>query len=202
MITTSHMLMAAVATTRKDMRAWLITLGWLGGGFPDTSMFIMVAASRMGLTSSTNLWRQPDGLYWVDPWMTLADLLHSIPIWGAVALLGYLLWSRAGENWKTVGLALVVFSVGAIIHSIADMLTHTNDAHAHFLPLSDWRFNSPVSYWQRSHYGEIFGIFEMLLNISIAAYLVWQFKQWPVRILAVLMAAPPLLMSVIARFIF
>lgn len=202
MITTSHILMAAVATTRVGMRPWLITLGWLGGGFPDVSMFIMVAASRMGLTSSSNLWRQPDGLYWNEPWSTAADLLHSIPIWGALALLGFVLWRRTSGAWANIGLAFLVFSVGACIHSFADMLTHTNDAHAHLLPLSDWRFISPVSYWQRSHYGEQFGIFEMFLNAGFAGYLIWQFKRWSIGILAVLMAAPPLIMSAVARFIF
>lgn len=202
MITTSHILMAAVATTRAGMLPWLITLGWLGGAFPDVPMFMMVAASRMGLTSTTNLWRQPDGLYWNDPWLTLTDLSHSIPIWGALALLGYVLWRRSNGVWVNVGLAFVVFSSGALIHSFADMLTHVNDGHAHFSPFSDWRFVSPVSYWQRAHYGKEFGIFEMFLNVGFAAYLIWQFKRWPVRILAVLMAVPPLIMSVVARFIF
>lgn len=154
------------------------------------------------MAGSSNLWRRPDGLYWNDPWLTLTDVLHSIPIWGVLALLGYLLWRRASGTWVTFGLAVLVFSAGALIHSIADMFTHATDAHAHFLPLSDWRYNSPVSYWQRSHYGREFGIFEMLLNTSIAGYLIWQFKQLPVRILAVLMALPPLLMSIVARFIF
>lgn len=202
MITTSHILMGAVVTTRANMRPWLIALGWLGGGFPDTSMFIMVAASRMGLAGSSNLWRKPDGLYWNEPWSTLTDMLHSIPIWGAIALLGYLLWRRTSGLWVNVGLALLVFSTGAFLHSIADMLTHTNDAHAHFLPLSDWHFNSPVSYWQRDHYGREFGIFEIFLNVGIVGYLIWQFKQWPVRIIAVLMALPPMLMAVVARMFF
>lgn len=202
MMTTSHMLMAAGATTRPGMRGWLITLGWLGGFVPDSSMFAMVAAARMNLTPTSNLWRRPDGLYWVDPWATLSDLLHSIPIWGAVLLLGLLLWRLAGGKWATAGLACIVFGAGALLHSIADLLTHTNDAHAHFLPFSDWRFSSPVSYYQRAHYGEIFRIFEMTLDAALAIYLVVRFKQWSVRILAVLLAVPALLMQFLARMIF
>jgi hypothetical protein len=197
MLTTSHTLMAAVATTRPGMRAWLITVGWLGGFFPDVSMFLMVGASRAGMTGQ-NVWRAPDGLYWVDPWLSLSDYSHSIPIWALVVLSGYIAMRRGSGTLATVGLAAVVFGCGALLHSVVDLLTHTDDAHAHFRPLTDWRFIDGISYYRTPW----FRTFETLLGVAMAAYLIWRFKQWPVRILAFLMAAPPLLMQFIVRAMF
>jgi len=47
---------------------------------------------------------------------------------------------------------------------------HHDDGHRHFFPLSDWRFESPVSYWDPAHYGHIFLWIELLL---VAAGTVW-----------------------------
>jgi|GEM_PF-320399 len=197
MLTTSHTLMAAVATTRPGMRPWLITTGWLGGFFPDVSMFFMVGAGRVGM-AGPNLWRAPDGAYWIDPWLSLSDYSHSIPIWTVILLAGLLMWKRGAGALAATGLGILVFSGGALIHSIADFFTHAYDAHAHFKPLTDWRFVDGISYYRTGW----FRTFETILGIAMAAWLFWRFRQWPVRILAVLMAAPPLLMQFVARMIF
>ena len=192
MITTSHMLMAAFATTRPRMRAWMIFVGWFGGLFPDLPMFAMVGASRM-MDGKVNLWRQPDGLYWTDPWRTLTDLCHSIPIWTVLALAGLLGWRRGGPRLALAGQALLVFAAGAFIHSLADLLVHTQDAHAHFLPLSDWRFHSPVSYYQRDHFGREFSVLELGLALVATWFLFRWFRSWTVRIVTVLTLVPVIL---------
>lgn len=190
MMTTTHVLMAAALTTRPHMKGALITFGWLGGFVPDAPMFMMVAASRMGATETQNLWRQPDGLYWTWPWGTAIDYSHSIPIWGVLLLLGYLLWRRARDRWREIGLIVFVVAAGAFLHSFVDLLVHTNDAHAQFLPVSEWRFHSPVSYYQRDHYGLWVGLLEAAIGISIAVWIVTRFKPRPPRILAVVLALP------------
>lgn len=192
MITTSHMLMAAFATTRPRMRGFVILLGWLGGFFPDLPMFAMVGVSRLS-ESPVNLWRQPDGLYWNDPWRTLTDLSHSVPIWAVLVLLGWAGWRWAGPRLALAGLALLVFSAGALIHSVADLLVHTYDAHAHFLPLSDWVFHSPVSYYQRDHFGREFSLFELGFALVAAWFLFCWFRSWTIRIATVLMVVPVVL---------
>ena len=192
MITTSHMLMAAFATTRPRMRAWMVFTGWFGGLFPDLPMFAMVGASRM-MDAPVNLWRQPDGLYWNDPWRTLTDLTHSIPIWVVLALIGWFGWRRGGPRLALAGQALLIFAAAALLHSVADLLVHTNDAHAHFLPLSDWGFHSPVSYYQRDHFGREFSMLELGFALVATWFLFRWFRSWTVRSVTVLTLVPVVL---------
>ena len=192
MVTTTHMLMAAFATTRPKMRPWIVFLGWLGGLFPDVPMFVMVGMARMA-ESPVNLWRQPDGLYWVDPWRTLTGLTHSIPIWTILVLAGWFGWRRGGGWLATAGLAVLVFSAGALLHSVADLLVHTHDAHQHFLPFSNWVFHSPVSYYQRDHFGREFSVFELVFALTAAVFLFRWFRSWTVRIVTVLTLVPVVL---------
>ncbi|MBU1173903.1 MAG: hypothetical protein KKH72_00760 [Alphaproteobacteria bacterium] len=189
MVTTTHMLMAAFVTTRPRMRAWMVFLGWFGGFFPDLPMFVMVGMARL-LESPVNLWRQPDGLYWLDPWRTLTGLSHSIPIWAALALVGWAGWQLGKGRVTVAGLAMLVFSAGALIHSVADLLVHTHDAHSHFLPLSDFVFHSPVSYYQRDHFGREFSVFELGFCLVAGWFMFRWFRSWTLRALTVLMVMP------------
>ena len=58
--------------------------------------------------------------------------------------------------------------IGALLHVAGDFPVHHDDAHRHFFPLSDWRFASPVSYWDSSHYGDLF----FPAELAVAAVLV------------------------------
>ena len=49
------------------------------------------------------------------------------------------------------------------LHAVCDLLLHHDDAHLHFFLLSDWRFRSPVSYWDPNHFGEIVASLEGLV---------------------------------------
>lgn len=201
MLTTTHMLLGAAVTTRPRFRPWQITLGWLGGFTPDASVFLMVGASRVGMTGTGDMWRQPDGLYWQEPWQTLSAISNSMPLWVLLILAG-LAVMRFLPRFRPLGLGLVIFAGAALLHVLCDFPVHTDDAHVHFWPFSDWRFHSPVSYYQTSHYGGQFRIFEMLLDAGVAVYLAVRFPQWPVRILAVLLGVAPFLMRLVARNFF
>ena len=199
MVTTTHMLMAAFATTRPRMRAWMVFLGWFGGFFPDMPMFLMVGASRM-MDGPVNLWREPDGLYWTDPWKTITDLGHSLPIWTALCLLGWLMWQRGRDKISVAGQALLVFSAGALIHSIVDFFVHTDDAHAQLLPFTDWRFHSPVSYYQPQHFGREVTFIELGFCVFATWWMFRHFRSWTVRGLSVLMIVPALLHTGLVGF--
>lgn len=193
MVTTTHMLMAAFATTRPKMRGWMIALGWFGGLFPDLGMFVMVGYARMAMPSA-NLWREPDGLYWTDPWRTLVDVSHSIPVWAVLAIVGLVVWRRVGTGWiANAGLAVLIFGTGALLHSVADLLVHNHDAHRHFLPLFDWVFHSPVSYYERDHFGREFSVFELGFCLVAAVLMFRWFRSWTVRGLTVITVLPALL---------
>ena len=57
------------------------------------------------------------------------------------------------------------------LHCLTDLLVHREDAHAHFFPVSSWRFISPVSCWDPRHYGWVVGPLEVLLIVVGAAVL-------------------------------
>lgn len=201
MLTTTHVLVGAALATRPRFRPWQITLGWLGGFAPDASIFFMFGLSRVMNMPGDVVWREPDGLYWQEPWQTFSAISNSIPLWLLGTLVGLFLFLRV-DRLKTIGLALLIFSAAGFTHVVADFLTHADDAHKHMWPLTDWRFNSPVSYWQDAHFGAQFRVFETFLNVGLMVFLVVQFKQWPVRILAVLLALPPVLMQFLVPIFF
>jgi hypothetical protein len=50
---------------------------------------------------------------------------------------------------------------------------HHDDGHRHLFPLLDWRFESPISYWDPAHYGKVFGPADAALAIVCCA-LLWR----------------------------
>lgn len=48
---------------------------------------------------------------------------------------------------------------------------HNDDAHHHFFPLSDFAFQSPVSYWDAAHYGHIVAPIEVLATLAVSVYM-------------------------------
>jgi membrane-bound metal-dependent hydrolase YbcI (DUF457 family) len=56
---------------------------------------------------------------------------------------------------------LLWFLLGWAGHTLVDFLTHAEDALPLFWPLSNWTWQSPVSYyWDSPHYGREFFIVE------------------------------------------
>ena len=75
--------------------------------------------------------------------------------------------------------------------SIGDLPLHNDDAHRHFFPFSDWRFSSPVSYWDPQHYGYWASLveFSCVLLASIFLYLRNAvLRPWVASILAIYLA--------------
>jgi membrane-bound metal-dependent hydrolase YbcI (DUF457 family) len=189
LLTSSHILIGAAVTSRPKMPPWQLALAWIGGFVPDASIFTMVVYSRLVNGPGVDLWSTPNGLYWQQPWQTYSAISASFPLWALVVFIGFVLFKYV-PHLKTLGLGILIISVGAFLHISVDFFTHADDAYAQFWPFSDWRFYSPVSYWQPQYYGRIVGILEAIMGFGIVAYLVIRFKQWPVRALAVAMALP------------
>ncbi|MEN8256859.1 MAG: hypothetical protein ABFS09_03250 [Thermodesulfobacteriota bacterium] len=66
-----------------------------------------------------------------------------------------------------------LFCLAAFIAAVEDFLLHHDDGHAHFFPFSDFRFSSPVSYWDPNHYGRMASGLEIACALTAA---VWIFK--------------------------
>ena len=70
------------------------------------------------------------------------------------------------------------------VHCVTDLLVHREDAHAHFFPLSSWRFVSPVSYWDPRHYGAVVGLVELVLVFGGAVVLMTCYTHRSWRVIA------------------
>jgi hypothetical protein len=49
---------------------------------------------------------------------------------------------------------------------MGDFPLHHDDGHHHFFPISGWRFDSPISYWDPRYYGRVFRVIEMIIAIG------------------------------------
>jgi len=189
LLTSSHILIGAALTSRPFFKPWQLLLAWAGGFMPDASIFLMVVYSRLLSRTGVDLWTIPSGLYWQEPWQTYSAISNSFALWGLVLFCGFLLY-KYSPKFKIVGLAVLIFFAGYFLHILVDFVTHADDAHIQFWPFSSWRFNSPISYYQPQYYGRIVSVLEAILGLGIVGYLVVRFRQWPVRVVAALMAVP------------
>jgi hypothetical protein len=189
MITTTHILIAGAVLTRRDAPRKQNMLAFFGGFFPDMSVFIMVAFSALTGIGRGNMWRSPDGMYWQEPWQSFSAISNSIPLYAFLIILGWMLAMYVPlyrYYWRLLG----VFAAGALLHVIADFPVHTDDAHVHFWPITDWRFFSPVSYYQRSHYGDIVSAIELVVGLGLAALLLWRFRNIWARVFIIALVLP------------
>ncbi|MEM7592010.1 MAG: hypothetical protein AAF383_10930, partial [Cyanobacteria bacterium P01_A01_bin.83] len=127
----------------------------LGAILPDVPIFIFYFVAKF-------IYKMPEGKIWSEAyyepfWQNLVALFHSIPL----ALIGAAICY--GLNWKP-GMILLI---SMVCHSLLDLPVHNDDAHRHFFPLSNYRFISPFSYWDRNHYGSIVAFIEMALVIAV-----------------------------------
>ena len=73
----------------------------------------------------------------------------------------------------------------ALLHLGLDLMFHNDDGRAHFWPLSNRVFQSPVSYWDPDHYGTIVGAIEVAVSLLCCSVL-WQ--RFAGRLMRVLIA--------------
>ncbi len=119
-----------------------------GAVAPDLPMVAFYAVQRYGLErASREIWSHD---YFQPHWQAFIDIFNSFPL---IALAAWIAWRLRRTAW-------FVFFLSMGLHCAADFPVHHDDAHAHFFPLSSWRFESPVSYWDPRHHGRQFRQFE------------------------------------------
>ncbi len=166
------MLIAAAAFARPG--AARINAAALAGGFlPDAFLFAVWGASKLAGVPESDLWTR---VYWSDAVQSGQAISNSFPLFAVILAAALLLKSRAGA----------VFGAAALIHLVCDFLLHAKDAHRHFWPFSDWRFESPVSYWDPAHYGAIVAVIEAALALALIVLLFRRFERRWIRVVLVL----------------
>lgn len=131
----------------------------LGALLPDLPMFAFFFWERfVRETPMRTIW---EVRYFEPDWQAFFDLFNSIPLF-AVAL-AVALWRRHD--------AAALLSASVLLHCAFDLLVHREDGHRHFFPLSDWRFMSPMSYWDPAHGGVLGAGLETLALLGACAVL-------------------------------
>ncbi len=176
MNTPAHVVFNLLALGKRERPDWLLPVT-AGALLPDLPIvwFYFQQKVLMG-TSEAAIWSRA---YYEENWQRFFDLFNSLPLIalgaGAAMLFGA---RRTG-----------VFFVSMAFHCLTDLPLHHDDAHRHFYPFSDWRFQSPVSYWDPSHFGAWIALAEILMVLVASVVLVRRFKQHWVRVLVGLIAA-------------
>lgn len=168
MITPSHLIYSwalARKTEKPENHSKKRTLAFvLGALFPDTPtyVFFLVCGVILGIPHEM-LW---DDIYFNSGWSIPITLTHSFIIWPIlIAFSGYFGWKLL--KW---------FSISALFHALVDFCVHTDDAYRHFYPFSDWKFKSPVSYWNNAEYGQYVSLFDSFLVILLLVYLYTRYQ--------------------------
>ncbi|MEM8809861.1 MAG: hypothetical protein AAGF01_27900 [Cyanobacteria bacterium P01_G01_bin.38] len=165
MNTPTHIILNLAILGRKAQPQWNLPIA-LGALMPDAAMFVFYGWTKgVQRVPERQIW----GTLYYDPaWQNTFDLWNSIPL--ALLGMGLGLWLRRSRRYKLAGSAIAIGCASVILHCLQDFPTHRDDAHRHFWPLSNFRFESPISYWDPDHYGTLFAPFELMLLIIASLY--------------------------------
>lgn len=158
MNTPAHAIINLVYLGRQDSPNVIVPV-LIGALLPDAPMFVFYFVEKIirGLPEN-QIWGEA---YYQPGWQNFIDFFNSVPL----MVLGFAL-----SLWASSKIGTLFFS-SMMLHVLGDLPLHHEDAHRHFFPLSDWRFHSPVSYWDPNHYGHIVTILEILAVIISCGFL-------------------------------
>ena len=168
MNTPAHLIFGAAAFARPDARA--VNFCALAGSIlPDVSLYLMAANALFikGIPAGTVFGK----LYFSDEWQSVFAIDNSFFIWILILIGGLAL----RKYWLTV------LGSAGLLHLAFDFPFHHDDGRQHFWPFSDWVFESPLSYWDVAHYGNILGPVEGIVCVALCVLLWRRFKSWQAR---------------------
>lgn len=140
-----------------------------GALLPDVPIVILYLQQRLAGVPEETIWAVH---YQKRFWLAVIHGAHSIPLAVLGALLSWLAGSGAG----------VAFFVSVLLHSCCDLPVHAIDAHRHFLPFSQYRFQSPFSYWDPRFHARYVAAIEVLLVLASSLYIALGLSlRWPPR---------------------
>lgn len=169
MNTPAHLLLGAAVMGQGQRR--LIWAAFAGALLPDLSLYLMAGVSLYVLNIPAR--EVFNELYFSDAWQTVFAIDNSFLLWGL--LLGVALWRRS--DWA------VALTGAALIHLALDFPLHHDDGRAHFWPITSWVFESPYSYWDRSHGAGLIAPLEATAAMIAAIWLWTRRAGWKISIL-------------------
>lgn len=186
----THSLLALALLSKQGhtKRNWAI---FIGSFIPDIAIYIWAPYQKfVNGVSGSEMWNK---LYFEAPMQNLIAYFNSFPIYGLVAMIGYV--GRA----KLWGQLLLVFALSALLHIATDMPVHGHDAYRHFWPLSDWRFYSSISYYEPELHGQWVSLVEIIIAFMCIFVLWKRFPKLWVKIILGILAVLYVLMQLAFR---
>ena len=163
MNTPAHVAVNLLCLGRND-RSQVLAPTILGALVPDLPMFWFYFFEKVIQgTPERLIWSQA---YYEEGWQNFIDLFNSLPIAIAGLIAALRFKSKIG----------VLFFASILLHIMGDLPLHHDDGHRHFFPFSQWRFQSPISYWDPNHYGNIVLLLEILVVI-VSCIILFQIYQ-------------------------
>ena len=159
MITTSHAVLNCALLGRKEkpIPYWPIIAGAV---LPDIPMFLYFGFYLLNHSHIRVTPVYMNEYHFRQLWV---DWGHSIPLALTGALLCFILKSQNGLS----------FFLSMALHSLEDLPVHSDYSHRHFLPLSDFRYFSPISDWNLQHHAGIVAPVEWLL-VLVSVAVLWR----------------------------
>ncbi|MEM9579596.1 MAG: cobalamin biosynthesis protein CobQ [Pseudomonadota bacterium] len=148
-----------------------------GALLPDLSLYVLAGTSLFILQIPPQT--VFGELYFSQAWQTVFAIDNSFVIWGLLLALALAVKS----SWA------VALCGAALLHLALDFPLHHDDGRAHFWPLSNWKFESPFSYWDSAHHAGWIAPLEGLLVMAAAAVLARRHRGWKMRGLTALLVA-------------
>jgi len=192
--TQTHLLISAFLLTKPGQSGRNIA-AIAGALAPDASIYALVIWSKINQIPESQVW---NGYYWQQPWQLYGAIFNSVPFYLLGLLLSLVFLNYSKSRPSVVSLAepppmnsklwlwACVFFASCLLHITFDFPVHVEDAHRHFWPLSDWRFQSPISYWNSAHHGDLVQIIEFLGAVIMLSVLFMRFQALWVRSLLVI----------------
>ena len=159
MDTGAHIICNLVVQSRSsESRVFAAVL--IGAMLPDLPIMLFYAWESLVMNSAeSEIWSE---LYFKPGWQNFFDTFNSLPL--IVVLLAL------GTYFKKQLISVLALSMA--LHVLLDLPFHHDDAHRHFFPFADWRFFSPVSYWDPKYHGDIMHIVQIVIVI-IGLVVLW-----------------------------
>ena len=183
MNTPAHLIIAT-AIFAKPNNLKVTWAAIIGGLLPDLSLYTLAAWST--LVQGNSAQHVFDTQYFSANWQQIFAVDNSFFVWALIIATGVFF----RKHW------LWVFGGAGFLHLCFDFLLHHDDARQHFWPLTDWVFNSPISYWDHNYYGQIISVMEVGLCAVSLAFLWRRFDSKVARLLVIGIATMELLPSI------
>ena len=166
MRTFSHAVVAASLGRKSRLERGSLLALVLGSVLPDLPVGVLMVLALLEEPDMDAAMVIMDRAFYSSPlWIALHNTPHSFAAMGALSLFAYLFVQRRWGRW------LLWYAAGATLHITIDIFTHATDGPMFLYPLNDFRFESPVSYWDPAYYGQLFAALEYSLDAVLLGYL-------------------------------